>query len=229
MKPKMILKLTVDVGMTVALLLLMAYELIGQAAHEWIGIGMFVLFIFHHILNGSWSRNIMRGKYNPMRIVQTVIVILVLCAMAGSMISGVILSRHALSFLPIKGGRAFARKLHMVSAYWGFVLMSIHLGLHWSMMTGIAKKLIPKSSEVLKWGGRLLALAIAAYGLYAFGNREIGSYMLLRNQFVFFDFEEPLIYFYLDYIAVMGLFIWIGNYIWAALKMLKILKTGRKK
>lgn len=220
MKPKMILRLAVDIGMTAALLLLMAYERIGQATHEWIGIGMFVLFIFHHILNGSWSRNIMRGKYNPMRIVQTVIVILVLCAMAGSMISGVILSRHALSFLPIKSGRSFARKLHMVSAYWGFVLMSIHLGLHWSMMTGIAKKLIPKPSRMIKWGGRLVALMIAAYGLYAFANREIGSYMLLRNQFVFFDFEEPLVYFYLDYIAVMGLFIWIGNYIWAALKML---------
>lgn len=212
MKPKMILKLAVDVGMTAALLLLMAYELIGQAAHEWIGIGMFVLFIFHHILNGSWSRNILKGKYNPMRIVQTVTIILVLCAMIGSMISGVILSRHALSFLPIKGGRAFARKLHMVSAYWGFVLMSVHLGFHWSMIVGIAKKHFHKSSRVLKWGGHLLALAIAAYGLYAFGHREIGSYMLLRNQFVFFDFEEPLVYFYLDYIAVMGLFIWIGNY-----------------
>lgn len=229
MKPKMILKLAVDIGMTAALLLLMAYELIGQAAHEWIGIGMFVLFIFHHILNGSWSRNIMRGKYNPMRIVQTAAVILVLCAMAGSMISGVILSRHALSFLPIKGGRAFARKLHMVSAYWGFVLMSVHLGLHWSMMAGIAKKFIHKSSGVLKWGGRLLSLAIAAYGLYAFRNREIGSYMLLRNQFVFFNFEEPLVYFYLDYIAVIGLFIWIGNYIWTALKMFNTLKAGRKR
>jgi len=45
MKPKMILKLAVDIGMTAALLLLMAYELVGQAAHEWIGIGMFVLFV----------------------------------------------------------------------------------------------------------------------------------------------------------------------------------------
>lgn len=30
MKPKMILKLTVDIGMTAALLLLMAYELVGR-------------------------------------------------------------------------------------------------------------------------------------------------------------------------------------------------------
>ena len=51
MKPKMIGKITVDLGMTILLMLLMAFELIGRTAHEWIGAGMFVLFIFHHILN----------------------------------------------------------------------------------------------------------------------------------------------------------------------------------
>lgn len=45
MKPEMILKICVDVAMTVALLLLMAYELVGQVA-QWLGIGMFVLFVF---------------------------------------------------------------------------------------------------------------------------------------------------------------------------------------
>lgn len=39
-KPKAIVKICVDIGMTVALLLLMTYELVGQAAHEWLGIGM---------------------------------------------------------------------------------------------------------------------------------------------------------------------------------------------
>ena len=211
MKPKMILKLTVDIGMTAALLLLMAYELVGQAAHEWIGIGMFVLFVIHHILNGSWIRNLLRGRYNPVRIMQTGLVLLILCAMAGLMVSGIILSRHALSFLPIKGGRSFARNLHMLSAYWGFVLMSVHLGFHWSMMMGMAKKFFPKPSAVRKWVLRILALVIAGYGVYAFIRRDIGIYMLLRSHFVFFDYEEPLVFFYLDYIAVMGLFIWIGK------------------
>ncbi len=220
MKPKRMLKLAVDIGMTAALLLLMAYELIGQAAHEWIGIGMFFLFILHHILNGRWSRNLLKGRYNPVRVVQTMTVLLLLCAMTGSMISGVILSRHALSFLPVKGGRSFARNLHMLSAYWGFVLMSVHLGFHWSMMTKMAGKLFHKSSAVRTWAGRLLAMVIAGYGIYAFGKREIGSYMLLINQFVFFDFEEPPICFYVDYIAVMGLFIFIGNYVCAGLRLI---------
>lgn len=220
MKPKMILKLTVDIGMTAALLLLMAYELVGQAAHEWIGIGMFVLFVIHHILNGSWIRNLLRGRYNPVRIMQTGLVLLILCAMAGLMVSGIILSRHALSFLPIKGGRSFARNLHMISAYWGFVLMSVHLGFHWSMMMGMAKKFFPKPSAVRKWVLRILALVIAGYGVYAFIRRDIGIYMLLRSHFVFFDYEEPLVFFYLDYIAVMGLFIWNGNYVCVGLRMI---------
>ena len=78
--------------MTAVLLVLMAYELIGQAAHEWLGIGMFVLFLIHHILNRKWSRNLMRWKYTPLRILQTILVSFVLISMIGSMISGIILS-----------------------------------------------------------------------------------------------------------------------------------------
>ncbi len=155
-----------------------------------------------------------------MRIMQTGLVLLILCAMAGLMVSGIILSRHALSFLPIKGGRSFARNLHMISAYWGFVLMSVHLGFHWSMMMGMAKKFFPKPSAVRKWVLRILALVIAGYGVYAFIRRDIGIYMLLRSHFVFFDYEEPLVFFYLDYIAVMGLFIWNGNYVCVGLRMI---------
>lgn len=212
MKTKMIVKIVIDIAITVALLLLMTYELIGQVAHEWIGIGIFVLFLIHHILNGKWSKNLLKGKYTAPRIIQTVLVVLVLLSTVGSMASGVILSRHALSFLPISGGRAFARNLHMISVYWGFVFMSLHLGFHWNMLMGMAKRLIKNTSESRKWILRVIAVLIAGYGVYAFIKRDIGSYMLLRNQFVFLDFEEPIILFLLDYIAVMELFIMVGHY-----------------
>ena len=141
MKQKTILKIVVDIGMTVMLLLLMTYELIGEAVHEWLGIGMFALFVIHHILNRKWSRCVFKGKYTLFRIWQTVLVIGVLITMVDSMYGGVILSKHALSFLPIKGGRAFAREIHMVSAYCGFVLMSLHLGFHLGMMMGMASRI----------------------------------------------------------------------------------------
>lgn len=214
MKPKLTAKITIDIAMTAVLLLLMTFELIGAAAHEWLGIGLFALFVVHHILNGKWSGSIFKGKYTPFRVLQTVIAVLVLLSVLGSMISGIILSRHALTFLPINGGQAFARILHMLSAYWGFVLMSMHLGLHWSIMMNMAKRAFKKPSAMRKWVLRLIALVISGYGVYAFIKRDIGSYMLLKNQFVFFNFDEPIIFFILDCLAIMGLFVAVGHYIY---------------
>ena len=228
MKPEMMMKIIVDLGMTVLLLLLMTYELIGQAVHEWLGVGMFVLMLLHHVLNKAWGQNVFKGRYSAVRILQTVLVISVLSAMIGSMISGVILSRHVFSFLPIRGGRSFARSLHMVCAYGGFVLMSLHLGFHWVIMMGIIKKHIKKQSAVHKWIWRIAAAIIAGYGIFAFVKRDIGSYMFLKNQFVFFDFEEPLILFLLDYVSIMGLFVFISHYFAAGLRRMQQKKlTGK--
>ena len=224
MNTKQKIKITADALMTVALLLLMPYEMVGEAAHEWIGAGMFLLFILHHILNRKWTGNIGKGRYTPYRILQTVLVFLVLVCILGSMISGIILSRHLFTFLDIRGFSGPARIIHMTCAYWGFVLMSLHLGIHWGIMTGMAGKLFEQPSAARKWLARLAGFGIAAYGVWAFIKRDVLSYMLMQVHFVFFDYEEPVIFFILDYMAAMGLFVLIGHYLSRGL-----IKLGRKK
>lgn len=54
MKPKMMAKISIDFVMTILLLLLMARQIIGESAHEWLGAGMFILWFVHHILNFKW-------------------------------------------------------------------------------------------------------------------------------------------------------------------------------
>lgn len=54
MKPTLKIKIAVDAAMSVSMLLLMAYGLVGEAAHEWIGMGMFALSVAHHVLNRRW-------------------------------------------------------------------------------------------------------------------------------------------------------------------------------
>lgn len=223
MKPKLIAKICVDIGMTVALLMLMAYSLIGEAAHEWIGCTMFVLFIVHHILNIQWCKNLFKGKYTAFRTAQTLLVVLMLCCMIGSMVSGIVLSHHVFAALPIEGGSSWARTLHMLCGYWGFVIMSLHLGFHWNMMMGMGRKMVKKPSVTRTWIFRGIAIAIAVYGAYAFHIRQLGEYLFLKTPFVFFDFEEPLIFFFLDYLAVMGLFVCVGHYLSLALR-----KTNRE-
>lgn len=224
---KQSVKIIVDVIMTVLLLLLMAFELIGGTAHEWLGVGMFVMFVIHHILNRRWTAHLLKGKYTPVRVFQTILVVLVLLCILSSMVSGIVLSRHVFAFLPIEGGRSWARVLHMIGAYWGFVFMSLHLGVHWNMMMGMAGKAVKTPSALRTWILRLLGAAVAAYGVFAFIKRGIGGYMFLRNMFVFFDFEEPLVLFYVDYIAVMGLFVWIGHYLAKMLRDLQAKKPVR--
>ena len=192
MTKKAIMKISVDVLMTVALLFLMTYNMLGDAFHEWLGAGMLVLFLLHHILNFKWSRAIFRGKYTAYRVLQTVLVLAILLTMLGSLVSGIILSRHVFIFLGIDGGRSFARTLHLVCAYWNLVLLSFHLGLHWNSMMAMAKKASGKPSAIRTWVLRILAFIVAGYGVVAFVNRDIGSYMTLWTQFVFFDYEELL-------------------------------------
>lgn len=206
-------KTAVDILMTLCLLFLMPYELIGEAIHEWIGAGMFLLFIIHHILNRKWTGNLTKGRYTPLRIIQTILVILILICILGSMVSGIILSRHVFAFLEIRGLSAPARVIHMTCAYWGFVLMSLHLGIHWGMMMGMAGKIFPKPSKARTWILRLAGIGIAGYGVYAFIKRDILSYLLMQVQYVFFNFEEPVIFFILDYMAAMGLFVFIVYYL----------------
>ena len=42
--------------------------------------------------------------------------------------------------------------------------------------------------------------------------RGIPGYLLMQVHFVFFSYEEPVIFFILDYMAVMGLFVFVGHY-----------------
>ena len=174
MKTKEKVKWALDVLMTVALLVLMGYQFWGETAHEWIGAGMFILFLAHQILNWRWYRNLFRGKYTAMRILQLGINLFTLASMLALMYSGIVMSRHVFAFLPIESGLAMARRLHILGSYWGFILMSLHLGLHWSMVLGmIQRRAGSKSTWKIPCGISLAAgVLIAGYGISVFIRRD---------------------------------------------------------
>ena len=209
------IKLGIDFLMTVLLLLLMAYQITGQKLHEWFGTGMLVLFILHNILNIKWYGNLFKGKYTLLRIIQTVVNICVFWSMLCLGFSGIIMSRHVFAALPIKGPMATARTMHLAASYWGFVLISVHLGLHWGMIIGMCKKILngKKFPEAAVWIIRAAALALAVYGLTCFVHADIFSYMFLKNQFVFFDFEQSAVSVFAEYTAMMSFWVFIGYYI----------------
>ena len=205
------IRIVVDCGMVLLLPLLMAYSLVGEAAHEYLGIGMFLLFVIHHILNIAWWKNLFRGKYAPIRIVGTVLNFVLVIIMLALPISGMILSRHVFRFLHF-GGTSTARTVHLLASYWGLVLMSFHAGMHGNVMMGmIRKNTNPRQpSKIKMWSLRIIAVVLAICGIHAFVKNEIGSYLFLQTQFVFIDFSQPVALFLLDYLAIIALFAMVG-------------------
>lgn len=198
-------KLTVDIAMAVLLPLLMAYSLIGEAFHEIIGTAMLALGGAHHVLNRRWYGALLKGKYNPRRVFQAVLDLLLIAVLVLQPLSGIAMSKHLYTFLPVLPLSAAAREIHMLCAYWGFVLMSLHAGTH----------LLPVAAKLKKQKGLfpvicLIAAAVSICGVYAFIKRGFPGYMAGTTKFAFFDYNEPLGWFLLDHLAVMALFMTVG-------------------
>lgn len=200
------IRLSIDISMTVLLPLLMAYSLIGETFHEVVGTLIFVLFIVHHIINRKWYGALMTGKYNARRIFQTVLNLLLVVFMVLQPLCGVLMSKHLYTFLPVFPISSLARSIHMLLAYWGYVLLCIHAGTH---LVVPLRKLFMKSKRIF---AAVCAVSgcISVYGCAAFIKRGFPGYMSGRAMFAFFDYSEPRVFFFLDYLAIMVLFMMIG-------------------
>ena len=205
-KTKM-LRRAVDILMTALLPCLMAYSLIGETFHEIAGVAMLALFITHHVLNRGWLKGLLRGRYTPYRVFASAINLLLCLIMLCLPLSGILMSKHLFRFLPTAGLSSPARTTHLLCSYWGFVLMSLHLGLHLDAMLKKRPKWLSAA-----------AIAAALYGIYAFIKRGLPGYMTLRTASVFFDHAEPRLFFFADYLAIMVLFATVGFAIGQLLK-----------
>ena len=202
---KDIIKRIVDACMTVLLLCLMSYQVTGETLHEWIGIGMTVVLIIHHILNIKWYAVLFKGKYNAYRIVTTVVNMLLLVSIALTAFCGMSMSNSAVPFLYGMADMVFARTAHLALSFWSFVLMGIHLGLHLPTMT---EKLKPnKITGIIVTG---VFTVLAGIGLWLFIKNGIPGYMTFRTHFVFFDYDKSALLVFAENLAEMFFFIFIG-------------------
>ena len=205
------IRLPLDITMTILSIVLMGgnYLFPAEIVHEILGVALFVLWAIHIFLNRRWYGAIFKGKYNPYRIMQTVINCCILICTIILMISGIILSNHLFTFLNIQSGLGFARIAHLLSSHWYYLFMSLHIGLHMGrLFQNVAAKIFP----------RIILVLVCAYGLYAFIARGVWKYLVLKQQFFFFDLERGYILFAMDYISIIILFATISHFIAKLLK-----------
>ena len=205
------LRMSIEITMTVLSIILMGGNFIFPAdlVHEILGVGLFVLWGVHIALNRRWYSAIFRSKYNPYRVMQTFNNCGILICTIFLMISGIILSNQLFTFLNIQSGLGFARIAHLLSSHWYYLFMSLHIGLHMGrLFQNVVAKIFP----------RIILVLVCAYGLYAFIARGVWKYLVLKQQFFFFDLERGYILFAMDYISIIILFATISHFIAKLLK-----------
>lgn len=221
MNGRMKLHMAVDMAMTADLFLLMGFPLWGMNAHMMAGAGFFLLLLLHHGLNWWWYAGLSRGRWNGARRLGVAVNLALLVVLFFLLWSSIVLAGPAIGLPPL-GSMRLAREAHMACAYWGFLLMSFHMGMHWDMFQGMARRLAPVFPR--KGTGTALAAlgtAIALYGFYALYARNWADYLFLQSEFVFFDYEEGAFSFYGDHLAIMGCAIW------CAVKISRFIRNGR--
>ena len=203
------LKMIIDIVMYLIFIVLMGHHITDNLIHEILGTILFVLFIVHHILNYRYYKTVFKGKYTFKRLLLLITDLLLLICMLGMIISAINISSDVFAFLNVPT-TIFGRKLHMLSTSWGFVIMSIHLGLHIGVFINKLNKKMKDST--LEYVYYLILFLIAIYGLYSFIKLKFISDMFLLNAFKFYDFNESPIIFYLHVLS-SSLFIGLITYL----------------
>lgn len=206
--------MTVDILMTVLSIILMGGTMLfsDEKIHQIFGMFLLFLWILHTCFNRRWYSSLLKGKYPPYRVMQITvnlgIAICALCLMASGMMMA--------WFMPALAGLGIARSIHLVSSHWYYIFMSVHIGMHLSMIfsrikasghsfqnlekSGDADK---KKSVARKIALNILLFLICAYGISAFILRGIWKYIFLSQQFFFFDLERGYFLFAVDYLSIL--------------------------
>ena len=85
--------------------------------------------------------------------------------------------------------------------------MSLHLGLH---LAPFANKL--KKHRQFLWAGRIIAVLLAAYGVYVFVDRAFYEELFYLTEFKFFDTDKSAALYFFETIAMSAAFATLSYY-----------------
>jgi Domain of unknown function (DUF4405) len=206
----------------------LAYDRLGNITHEIIGTVMFALLIAHNTFNRRWYARASKSGRNLRGWVNVVVIVLLLSTMLALLVTSLMISRSMFSFLPLSGGY-IARQIHGLAAYWAFIIVSVHVGMRWSMIMGVTSGWLRISdrSNVRTAVLRTLAVAIAAYGIHSSFVIGIRSRLMAEITMNFWDFSQPSLGFFLHIASIMVLCACFAHYAMKLASVLNLTQNGR--
>jgi hypothetical protein len=213
LKPLFFLRLILDFLAAGFLLAALAYDWLGNAVHEIIGTGMFLLLISHNIFNRRWYGMITKGWREPRSFITKMINLPLLVTMLSLLVTSVIISQTVFSFLPLTSTFT-VRQIHALTAYLALLIAAIHLGLHWSMIMDVVRGRfgITTKSRLRTFVLRTAAIVIAACGVRSLFVVNIGPKLFMQTSLEFWDFQKATLAFFLHHTAIIGLGVFLAHY-----------------
>lgn len=200
------LRLLLDLVAISLLLVALAYDWLGNTAHEIIGTVMFLLLVSHNIFNRRWYGIVAKRTRAPRTILTRTINLSLLGTMLALLLTSVLISREVFAFLPVTNTFT-ARQIHTAVGYLALLIAAIHLGLHWTMLMGFVRSRLGITSLGNRGtiALRTLAVAIAAYGIHSLFALNVGAKLLMKPTMEFWDFEAATPAFFGHLIGIVGL------------------------
>ena len=213
MKGNMLIRMVIDLTMTILMLVAMAYQITGNTIHELVGVVLLILFVVHNILNRRWYKKILKGKYNVRRILSIAVNLLFLVSMVVVIISSVPISSDIFPYIPVENDMIL-RQIHVQTSYWGFIFMAVHIGMSWATIINSVRKMtgITGTSRIRTIAFRVIAVLIVVYGVQASFEREMIYKLTIYNPFGW-KFNDSSMGFLLDHLAIMGIYISGTHYV----------------
>lgn len=213
----------IDILMLILMLLEFSKLYTGQLLHEAFGIILFVLFFIHNILNISFYKNILKGKYSLLRTITTIINILLLTCMLFTIILGIPISSEIFKELNLNGNMTI-RKLHTIFGYWNLILLSIHVGFHFKIIFAKIKNNI-KNKKNIKIMIYIIELIIVIFGIKTMGDINLSSYLVGNSSFAIPT--NIVLSLFNNFIIVISISIFTYNFEKILLKKKERIKSGK--
>lgn len=145
-------KLRLDMILFVLMVVVMAHKFTGDALHEWLSLGFYLLIVWHLCLNwdmvwGVAKRFFKKGVAGQARF-NFVWNALMFLAMSCVVFSGILISRD---FLPRVGiviqNDGFMSYTHKFLTHILFAMIGVHLGMHWRWLVMTFRRFFLESAK----------------------------------------------------------------------------------
>ena len=127
--------LAIDAAALAIYLVVANPALTGIGVHEWLGLGLFVMFFVHFAAHADWVVEAVRGSFarpSWARTGNVVLDVLIVLAFMLTTVSGIMVSGAVLLAMGLYAeGYRFWDPLHAVSAKALLALMFLHVVVHW--------------------------------------------------------------------------------------------------